>query len=38
MRGKGMISLLSSHHSGKDKNQDNLHWRGKPREKRKRRS
>jgi hypothetical protein len=34
MRGKGMITLLSSHHSGKrDENQDSLHWRRKPREK-----
>jgi hypothetical protein len=38
MRGKGMITLLSSHHSGKDENQDGLYWRRKPREKRKRRS
>jgi hypothetical protein len=38
MRGKGMITLLYSHHSGKDANQDSLHWRRKPREKRKRRS
>jgi hypothetical protein len=33
MRGKGMISLLSSQHSGTDENQDSLHWRRKPREK-----
>jgi hypothetical protein len=33
MRGKGIISLLSSHHSGKDENQDSLHWRRKPIEK-----
>jgi hypothetical protein len=33
MRGKRMITLLSSHHSDKDKNQDILYWRRKPREK-----
>jgi hypothetical protein len=33
MRGKGIISLLSSHHKKKDENQDSLHWRRKPREK-----
>jgi hypothetical protein len=33
MREKGMISLIFSHHSGKDENQDSLHWRRKPREK-----
>jgi hypothetical protein len=38
MREKGMISLLSSPHSGCDENQDNLHWKTKPREKGKRRN
>jgi hypothetical protein len=33
MKGKGMISLLSSHHSGKNENQDSLYWRRKLREK-----
>jgi hypothetical protein len=33
MRGKGMIILLPSPHSGSDENQDSLHWRRKPREK-----
>jgi hypothetical protein len=33
MRGKGMITLLSIPHSGKDENQDSLHWRRKPKEK-----
>jgi hypothetical protein len=38
MRRKGIISLLSSHHSGKDENQHSLHLEKKTKREGKRRS